>query len=208
MSFYRFGRALVKPFTFFFHRVTVIGAENEPDTPYILCANHSSYSDPLIAGCAVRSTIRFVARSSLSRFAFFKFLFKHVRVITVNRDGTDRASLRAIVSAAQNGECIGIFPQGTRMRRVEPKPEQAMAGLGLIASLTKIPVLPVSIITKRRMPGFFRKTYALIGKPIMPEEYLPADIGKKKDLSEYLFARVCEPFSIPFDEMRHYDKDR
>lgn len=173
----------------------VIGKENEPTTNYISCANHSSYIDPLLMAYALKQSQRFVARSSLIRFKFFNWLFRNVKVITINRGKSDVAAVRLIVDTIKEGNCVGIFPQGTRMRGILPRPEQAQAGIALMATMTEVPVLPISIITKRLCPGFFRRTTIVIGKPIPPEEYLNCcENARKKDIAEYIFSAVCKPF--------------
>lgn len=208
MSFYSTAVKLFRPLTKLFFRVTLIGGENEPDEPYIMCANHSSYIDPVLCACNLKRTLRLVARGSLARFKIFNWLFKKLDVIKIDREHIELSSMRTIISACRSGECIGIFPQGTRMRRVEPKPEQAMSGVALIASQCKAKILPVSIVTKRRMPGFFRKTYLIVGKPITYEEYIGDGSRSKKEIAEFLFGKVCEPFSVPFEDLKAYDKNR
>ena len=202
MSFYSNATAFLRPLLKLFFRVTVIGSENEPEMPYVLCTNHSSFIDPIICCCFTKQPIRFIARSSLARYKPINWLFKKAKVIPLNRDYTDITAMRTVIAACKNGDCVGIFPQGTRVRRLEPSPEQAMPGISLIASQTKATILPVSIITKRRMPGFFRKTYLVINKPIEPDEYLGNGSLSKKEISRYIFSKVCEPFSIPFEELK------
>ena len=207
MSFYKVAKSISKPFVKLLFRVTVIGKENEPEGNYLLCANHSSFADPLLTACFLKNKIRFISRKSLTDNSFLSWIFRNVCVITVDRDKPDLASLRTVISACKNGDCIGIFPQGTRVRRTVPESEQAMSGAGLIAAQCKIPVLPVSVVTKRLMPGIFRKTYVIIGKPIMPEEYLGDGERTKKEISEYMFEKVCVPFETDFSQIKHYDKN-
>ncbi len=208
MNFYAVAVNLLRPLIKVFFRTTVIGRENEPDETYIMCANHSSFIDPVLCACNLKCQLRLVARGSLARFKIFDWIFKKVNVIKIDREHIDLSSMRTIISACKAGDCIGIFPQGTRMRRSEPKPEQAMSGAALIASQCKVKVLPISIVTKRRMPGFFRKTYIIIGKPITPEEYIGDGSRSKKEISEFIFKKVCEPFSVPFEDLKNYDKNR
>ncbi|OGO86998.1 MAG: hypothetical protein A2Y15_07455 [Clostridiales bacterium GWF2_36_10] len=193
--FYRILRIFLIPFVKILFFIKVTGQENEPKTNYITCANHSSFADPAFIAYALKRTQRFVARSTLIRFRFFSWLFNHVRVITINRGKSDIQAIKTIVSAIKDDDSVCIFPQGTRVRGVMPRTEQAEAGLGLIVSMTEMPVLPVSIITKRLYPGFFRRTEVVIGKPIKAEEYLNCkDNPRKKDISEYCFSFVCKPF--------------
>ena len=192
MSFYSGAVRFLRPIVRLFFRVTVIGAENEPDAPYLMCANHSSYIDPVLCACFLKNQIHFIARSSLVRFRFFAWLFRHAKAVPIDRENIDISALRTV---------IGIC-------RVEPMPEQAMSGSGLIVSQGRVAVLPVSIVTKRRMPGFFRKTYLVIGKPLSYEECVGNGSRTKKEIAEYIFSKVCEPFATPFGDMKNYDKNR
>lgn len=208
MSFYSGAVRFLRPIVRLFFRVTVIGAENEPDAPYLMCANHSSYIDPVLCACFLKNQIHFIARSSLVRFRFFAWLFRHAKAVPIDRENIDISALRTVIGICRSGECVGIFAQGTRMRRVEPMPEQAMSGSGLIVSQGRVAVLPVSIVTKRRMPGFFRKTYLVIGKPLSYEECVGNGSRTKKEIAQYIFSKVCEPFATPFGDMKNYDKNR
>lgn len=193
--FYNTAKKLLAPLVRALYRIEVTGKENEPDGPYIVCTNHSSFIDPAFIACCLKNPIRFVARSTLARFKFMSWLFNKAKVITIQRGKSDVSAVRAIIAAVKNGDCVGIFPQGTRMRRVLPEPSQAEGGLGLIAASTQVPVLPVSIITKRLMPGVFRRTKIVIGKPISASEYLHfCENPTKKQIAEYCFALVCGEF--------------
>ncbi|PKM63178.1 MAG: hypothetical protein CVU97_01655 [Firmicutes bacterium HGW-Firmicutes-21] len=192
---YRLIRIVLTPFVKILYRTKVVGRENEPDEPYIVCANHSSFSDPLFIALPLKRTQRFIARSTLVRFRFFNWLFRNVKVITINRGNSDVQAVRTIIGVVKEGDCVSIFPQGTRIKGRLPRPEQAEAGLGLIASMTEVPILPVSIVTKRLRPGVLRRTKIVIGRPIPPSEYLHCcENPRKKDIAEYCFSFVCKPF--------------
>jgi 1-acyl-sn-glycerol-3-phosphate acyltransferase len=193
--FYNTAKKLLGPLLKALYRIRVTGQENEPDAPYITIANHSSFIDPAILACCLKNTQRFVARSTLSRFKVMNWLFNKARVITIKRGKSDVTAIRSIIGIIKNGDCVGIFPQGTRMRRVLPEPSQVEAGLGLLASATEVPVLPVSIVTKRLMPGIFHKTNVVIGKPIPASEYMNfCENPTKKQITEYCFTPVCDVF--------------
>jgi len=194
--FYDTVRKLITPIVKALYRIEVTGLENEPDETYIVCANHSSFIDPALIACTLKKPVRFVARSTLARFKFMNWLFSKANVITIQRGKGDVSAVRAIIAAVKNGDCVGIFPQGTRKRRILPEPEQAEGGLGLIAASTQVPVLPVSIVTKLLMPGIFRKTKLVVGKPIPASEYLHfCENPTKKQIAEYCFAPVCNEFT-------------
>ncbi len=193
--FYDTAKKLIGPLIIALYRIQVTGQENEPGAPYITCANHSSFVDPALLACCLKNPQRFVARSTLARFKILNWLFTNAKVITIQRGKSDVAAIRAIISVVKDGDCVGIFPQGTRMRRVMPETSQVQGGLGLIAASTEVPVLPVSIITKRLMPGIFRRTKIVIGKPIPASEYLHfCENPTKKQIAEYCFTPVCNEF--------------
>lgn len=54
----------------------------------------------------------------------------------------------------------------------------------------------------------FRKTYLVIGKPLSYEECVGNGSRTKKEIAEYIFSKVCEPFATPFGDMKNYDKNR
>lgn len=196
MSAYSILKGILKyPFRLLY-RVKIEGRENEPEGAYIICANHSSLVDPILVTASLKQNHRWLAKRELTKNRFMKFVFKVTRAIPINRDGLDTPALHECIDSIKAGTSVGIFPQGTRMRRVEPQPDQALAGLSLIACISKATVLPVSIVTKRRQPGIFRKTRIVIGKPVTYEEYTSAvDSRDKKAITAYLFGKVCEPFS-------------
>ena len=195
MTAYSFLKGLLKyPFRLLY-RVKIEGKENEPDGAYIVCANHSSLVDPILVTASLKQNQRWLAKRELTKNWFMKFVFKVTKSIPINREGLDTPAIRECINAIKGGTSVGIFPQGTRMRRIEPQPDQALSGVSLIACMAKATVLPVSIVTKRRQPGIFRKTRIVIGKPVTYEEYTSVtDTRDKQAMTEYLFGKVCEGF--------------
>jgi 1-acyl-sn-glycerol-3-phosphate acyltransferase len=61
----------------------------------------------------------------------------------VNRSAADRQAIKAALSALSKGWAVGIFLEGTRTsnaRIADPK-----LGAALIASMAKVPLLPISL---------------------------------------------------------------
>ena len=52
------------------------------------------------------------------------------------------------------------------------------------------------------------ETYLVIGKPLSYEECVGNGSRTKKEIAEYIFSKVCEPFATPFGDMKNYDKNR
>ena len=196
MNWYSFIKAVLKyPFRFLY-RVKIEGRENEPEGPYIICGNHSSLTDPILVTISIKARPVWIGKKELLKHAFMRWVFRVAGAIPINREGFDTSAIRQCVAAVKSGACLGIFPQGTRIRRVNPEPGQAHAGLALIAGMVKATVLPVSIVTKRRQPGIFRKTKIIIHKPIPYEEYSNiSEHPTKQEMTNYIFSKVCAPFN-------------
>ena len=70
-----------------------------------------------------------------------RWAFSRVGGIPVERGTADMKCLRAAQHALQRGEDVLIFPEGTRIRSREIKPE-VHGGFALIAQMGKAPVNP------------------------------------------------------------------
>ena len=189
---YRFFKLSLRlPFRIIY-RIKIIGADNEPDGPFIVSANHMSYADPFIEGVCLKTQITYIAKSSLERFRIIKWFFSTVGVIPIKREESDVAAIRKSVAALKDGKVIGIYPQGTRIPLKPPHKEDAMGGLGLLVSLAKCPVLPMAIVTKAHRPRPFRKTLVVIGKPLsydtVTEEY--GVHRSKQEMAEFCFSET------------------
>lgn len=189
---YRFFKLILGlPFRLIY-RIKIIGADNEPDGPFIVSANHMSYADPFIEGVCLKTQITYIAKSSLERFRIIKWFFSTVGVIPIKREESDVAAIRKSVAALKGGKVIGIYPQGTRIPLKPPYKEDAMGGLGLLVSLAKCPVLPMAIVTKAHRPRPFRKTLVVIGKPLSYETVTEENgvHRSKQEMAEFCFSET------------------
>ena len=174
MRSYIIIRNIARPFIKVFFRYKLENRENIPDSPFIICANHVSLSDPVCTACTITQPTRYMCK---------------LRVIFVNRQKADLGSIRQCVETIKAGVNVGIFPQGTRIRE-QAKPEQAQDGVAMICSLTKATVLPVALIYKNNKPRLFSRCRVVVGKPIPYEEY--SSIADRKEQARYIFGKVCE----------------
>lgn len=189
---YRFFKLILGlPFRLIY-RIKIIGADNEPDGPFIVSANHMSYADPFIEGVCLKTQITYIAKSSLERFRIIKWFFSTVGVIPIKREESDVAAIRKSVAALKDGKVIGIYPQGTRIPLKPPHKEDAMGGLGLLVSIAKCPVLPMAIVTKAHRPRPFRKTLVVIGKPLSYETVTEENgvHRSKQEMAEFCFSET------------------
>ena len=199
MSSYGFVRALTGFYVKLVYRAEYHGRENEPqDGTIIVLSNHTSYSDPIFTANAIKRKLSFLAKKSLSGHGLFGKILTACNMITVRRGEGDIQAIRTCCNALAEGKSLGIYPQGTRMPGVEPAPDQALAGVGLMASRGKATLLPVAICygkNKKGKPCAFRKVRVYVGKPIPYEEYTSInERPNSHEIAEYAFSKVCELF--------------
>ena len=122
----------------------VTGQEHVPKTgAFIVAANHVSYLDPPVLGVASPRPLRFMARDTLFRYPGFGQLLRALLVMPLRRGESDVHAIREAVKRLKAGECIGLFPEGTR--QLTGRLGQAKAGIGLLANLAGVPVVPAHI---------------------------------------------------------------
>lgn len=149
---YAFLRAVMRTLTrgFLFGGLFRIeGIENVPTTgPLIVCSNHTGTIDPpLVPAFLPRSDTWSMAKSEFFRKRWMSWLFGEYHAFPVVRHTADRAALRRSLDLLQQGQCLVIFPEGTRVESgvlAEPEP-----GAGFIAQRCGCPVLPVALTGTR-----------------------------------------------------------
>ena len=164
-------RAIVRTAIFIYckivYRVKIIGKGNIPKKGAIIfCGNHRSYLDaPLMVATAGRH-MYFMGKEELRKVPIFRFLGAVFGVIFVKRDAKDITSLKISLKHLKNGECIALFPEGTRngmAKGVKPKD-----GAIKLAIKANVPIVPVGVQGNFKP---FRKIKVNIGKPIYYSKY-------------------------------------
>ena len=126
------------------YRAKVIGTENIPkEGPLIYCGNHRSYADPPLIVVTAKRHVRFLAKEELKKNPLFAFLGVVFGGIYVKRDSKDVSALKTTLKALKNGECVALFPEGTR-NGLE-KGEKVKEGAAFFAVKTGAKVIPVGI---------------------------------------------------------------
>ena len=154
------------------YRVKVINPNNEPlDTNFIVASNHTAAADGVIICACMKNQIRFMGKKELFKVPVVGAFLKAIGCYPVDRKGSDIAALRNTINLLKNGDCTGIFPQGTRCPRVDPATTTVKSGVGLIAARSGADVLPVCVKSKVGAVKMFRKNYLIIGNLIKNEEF-------------------------------------
>lgn len=184
---YWIGKVLSRSVCRFFGRWKVLGRENIPAKGgVLLCPNHTSYIDPPAAASGCPRRVRFMAKSELFKIPVLGFLIRKVGQFPVKRGTPDRGALKMAVDFLQNGEIVGIFPEGQRSYEGKLLPPEA--GVGLIALRAKAPVIPVALInTNKLLPPHsfffkFSRVKIVYGKPVPLEDLY--DQGGREAIEE------------------------
>ena len=168
MSWYKFGKGL---FTFYFrcfNRVIIRGRENEiPEGATVVFGNHYSNLDVFLLTIAFKRQIRFMAKHTLFGIPIVGYFVKAYGAFPVNREKTDLTSMKTALKILKEGEVLGIFPEGTRVKG--EKFSDPKGGIAMFAWKTKSPVVPVHLEYRRRF-HFLNHIEVTVGAPILHEE--------------------------------------
>lgn len=146
----------------------------------VLVANHISYWDPVAVVCAFNRKVHFMAKAELFNIPVLSYVLKISGSFPVRRDTSDRSAIRTAAKLLEEGEVVGVFPEGTRSHTGELlKPN---LGAAMIAARAGVSMIPVAVIGTR---GVFGRVKVRIGNPIdicKPGKCSKADLEKASDL--------------------------
>lgn len=148
------------------YRLHVEGREHIPSEGAVIIApNHKSYFDPPLVGVAIKKrVVHYMAKEELFRNPLFGWTLRQFGTFPVKRGSVDRAAVRQAVKELKNGNALGIFPEGTRIKRSGLG--RFHSGMASLALMTGTPVIPVAIVGSADMPHKKGPLAVLIGMPI------------------------------------------
>jgi 1-acyl-sn-glycerol-3-phosphate acyltransferase len=178
--FYWTLRAMFVPFFLIYFRMRRIGREHLPRSgPLLLASNHRSFLDPFVIGTLVRRPVYYMAKRELFEKRWQAVLLNALGAFPVNRGAGDGDAMETARLILARGDCVVVFPEGTRMRQGplgEPR-----RGVGRLALETGVPVAPVAVFgTEHVRKGWRirpRKVCLRVGAPLRfpsPERTSPA----------------------------------
>lgn len=197
-ALYRVCRALLTVFFKLYNRFEVIGLQNVPrEGGVLLAANHASFLDPPALGCAVpHRYVRYMARDTLFANRLFGAFLRKIAAVPISREKGDVAALKKAISLLKSGECLGLFPEGTRTRDGKLQPPKP--GIGFLVAKAGVPVVPAYIDgtfqALSRNHKWIRpaKIRVLFGPPILPTEWesVPDARDKYEQIGELVMDRI------------------
>jgi cytidylate kinase len=141
---YKLARAVMNAWYLPYFRRKLRGLEHLPRAGGVLiAANHQSYLDIPLVAIAARRHVCFVARRSLARSPGLAFVMRQCGAVLVEPGKADRGALREMVSHLAAGDCVAIFPEGTRT--TDGRLKDFKAGALLAARSAKVPIVPCAI---------------------------------------------------------------
>ena len=169
--------------------VRIEGKENIPhDRNIIVMGNHQFDFDPvMLAICDMNRQYHFMGKKELWNNKMIAWLWNEVHGFPVDRGNYDMGAIRMAMNILKRGECLGIFPEGTRHKGPDMLP--LLSGAAMIALRSKCDIVPIYIDGNYKP---FTKMVLRVGKPVEMSDLLEGRIGK--DTFDTLMGRVEESF--------------
>jgi 1-acyl-sn-glycerol-3-phosphate acyltransferase len=145
LALYVFVRGLLQPFFHAYFRMRRLGMEHVPTSgPVIFAANHRSFLDPFVIGTLTKRPVYYVAKKELFGHPVVGWLLSRLGAFPIDRGAGDQQAMETARRILERGDCVVIFPEGTRTR---PGPlGQPRRGVGRLALQTGAPVVPVAVL--------------------------------------------------------------
>ncbi len=162
-------RALLVPAFLIYLRMQRIGREHLPkDGPLLLAANHRSFLDPFVIGTLVRRPVYYFAKRELFEKRWQAWILNALGAFPVDRGAGDRAAMDTARAILERGDCVVLFPEGTRIRTgplAAPR-----RGIGRLALEAGVPIMPIAVIGSEDVRRGWRirprKVRLRVGRPL------------------------------------------
>lgn len=115
-------------------------------TAAILVGSHESHLDPFFYGAACHRRIRYMSKLDNFITPLVKTVFNNLGAFKIDRENPERGWEKA-KGILRGGECVGIFPEGTRSRDGELG--EFKTGAVRLAIEMQVPIVPMGIVGSR-----------------------------------------------------------
>jgi 1-acyl-sn-glycerol-3-phosphate acyltransferase len=143
--FFSFIKLIARPLFRVLFAVEHHGVGNVPATGAVIIAgNHPSYLDPLLVSLPVERTIRFMAWDALFKVPLLGQIIRGMGAFPVDiRKGKGESAFREALRVLNEGEALGIFPEGQRSDQAAMG--ELRTGVARLAIESGAPIVPVTI---------------------------------------------------------------
>lgn len=128
----------------------------------IIISNHTSNWDPVFISVALKRTVYWMGKSELFKNKLAGVVLKALKSFPVKRGEGDLAAIRNALRTLRNGDLLGIFPEGKRIKTGELSDFES--GISLIALKSNVPVLPIYIAGSYKP---FKSMKLIAGEPLI-----------------------------------------
>lgn len=153
------------------------------DSGMVLAANHLSWFDPIVISHILWDNDRpprFLAKDTLFTVPVVGWVLRNAAQIPVIRGTKDAArAVDAAVRAAEAGECVIVYPEGTITKDPDLWPMTAKTGAARIALTAGVPVIPMAHWGAQEVMGPYRKEFK-----ILPSKTMHVTVGPPVDLDD------------------------
>lgn len=174
---YKFLQFIISNLFRILFRIEIIDYHKIPEKGgLILCSNHLGYLDPFFICLYFPRLVYFMAKIELFKSKSFASLITFFNAFPVRRESADRRAIYNALKVLNDGQVLGMFPEGTRS--TDGTIGQGYRGVGLIATMSKALILPMAIagtnkiIRKPHKRIFFPKIKLIFGDIIKTEDIL------------------------------------
>lgn len=194
-------RTFLTPILMLTFRPKVKGLRNVPATgPLIIASNHLSFSDSIFMPLVVPRKVTFLAKSEYFTSPGPKGFIKKLTFIALGQVPVDRSGGRrseaALITGLQvlaAGDCLGIYPEGTRSP--DGRLYKARTGIARLAIESGAPIIPVAMFNtdKIQPTGTVMPKVKRVGMTFGEPMYFdgdPKDSAHLRTCADKIMARI------------------
>jgi 1-acyl-sn-glycerol-3-phosphate acyltransferase len=153
----------------------VFGTRTLEKKKSMLVGNHISGWDPIIVYAFIKPHINFLYKSEFEKSKFLHWALHGLDFIPVRRGEIDITATKNCLKTLNNGNILGLFPEGTRSPDVD-RLGDVHSGAAMYAIKTKSP-MRAFYIWDRAKP--FRKNYLMMGEEFELSQYYDLPVTKQ-----------------------------
>jgi len=152
-------------------KLEVQGSQNLPsDGGVVLAANHVTNFDVIPMQLSIPRPIFFMGKASLFKIPLFEAAIRDLGAFPVYRGEKDEWALRHAARVLENGQVLGMFPEGTRSKGRGLA--VAKTGTARLALDANCPIVPMAVVGTdaffKRFPHRAHVTIKIL-PPILPK---------------------------------------
>ena len=119
----------------------------------MIIMNHVSFFETIVPTVSMwfRGVhVRPVYKSEFDKNGFLRWILPRIGAIPVDRGTADMKAVKRAVKCMKNGECVLVFPEGTRIKSDDQEVE-IHDGYALMARMAKVCVQPMAVVGARQI---------------------------------------------------------